>query len=69
MYLLLRAHSFLDRPNTTIRIMSAFNTIQPRLLREKLESMDVDAPLISWISNYLTGRPQFVRLQSPCLTV
>ncbi|KAJ8353481.1 hypothetical protein SKAU_G00210480 [Synaphobranchus kaupii] len=23
----------------------------------------VDAPLVSWIVNYLTGRPQYVRLQ------
>ncbi|TWW54421.1 hypothetical protein D4764_0100770 [Takifugu flavidus] len=43
---------------------SAFNTIQPRLLRAKLENMQVDAPLVSWIEDYLTGRPQFVRLRS-----
>ncbi|TWW68203.1 hypothetical protein D4764_19G0000010, partial [Takifugu flavidus] len=43
---------------------SAFNTIQPRLLRAKLEKMQMDAPLVSWIEDYLTGRPQFVRLQS-----
>ncbi len=68
-YLLQRAFSSLDKPNTTVRIIffdfsSAFNTIQPMLLSEKLEEMDVDAPLISWITDYLTGRPQSVRLQS-----
>lgn len=66
-YLLQRAYSSLDKPNTMVRITffdfsSAFNTIQPRLLSEKLERMDVDAPLIAWITNYLTGRPQYVRL-------
>ncbi|TWW67677.1 hypothetical protein D4764_02G0007180 [Takifugu flavidus] len=34
---------------------SAFNTIQPRLLRAKLENMQMDAPLVSWIEDYLTG--------------
>ncbi|TWW68811.1 hypothetical protein D4764_19G0006090 [Takifugu flavidus] len=49
-YLLQRAYSSLDRLNTTVRVMffdfsSAFNTIQPRLLRAKLENMQMDAPL------------------------
>ena len=39
-YLLQEAYSFLDRPNTAVRVMffnfpSAFNNIQPRLLRAK----------------------------------
>ncbi|TWW75415.1 hypothetical protein D4764_13G0000770 [Takifugu flavidus] len=68
-YLLQRAYSSLDRLNITVRVMffdfsSAFNTIQPRLLRAKLEKMQMDAPLVSWIEDYLTGRPQFVRLRS-----
>ncbi|TWW53956.1 hypothetical protein D4764_0170350 [Takifugu flavidus] len=68
-YLLQRAYSSLDRLNTTVRVMffdfsSAFNTIQPRLLRAKLENMQMDAPLVSWIEDYLTGPPQFVRLRS-----
>lgn len=33
----------------------------PKLLGEKLGDMQVEAPLIS---DYLTGRPQFMRLQS-----
>ncbi|TWW73441.1 hypothetical protein D4764_15G0008350 [Takifugu flavidus] len=37
---------------------------KPRLLRAKLEKMQMDAPLVSWIEDYLTGRPQFVRLRS-----
>ncbi|MCI4378806.1 hypothetical protein PGIGA_G00220430 [Pangasianodon gigas] len=43
---------------------STFNTIRPALLRTKLLDMQVDAPLVAWIINYLTGRPQYVRLQS-----
>ena len=42
---------------------SAFNTIQPALLTEKLTLMGVDGGLVEWITNYLSGRPQFVRLQ------
>src|SRR4029434_10042606 len=42
----------------------AFNTIQPLLLREKLERMGVDPFFTSWIIDYLMERPQFVRLGS-----
>ncbi|KAI3355569.1 hypothetical protein L3Q82_018398, partial [Scortum barcoo] len=37
---------------------------QPLLLGEKLRVMGVDDSMISWITDYLTGRPQFVRLGS-----
>ena len=43
---------------------SAFNTIQPRLLRAKLENMQVDSPLVIWVDDYLKGRMQYVRLQN-----
>ncbi|KAK0148535.1 putative RNA-directed DNA polymerase from transposon BS [Merluccius polli] len=74
-YLLQKAYSSLDCPNTSVRVMffdfsSAFNTIQPRLLKAKLENMQVGAPLVTWVDDYLTGRPQFVRLKncvSDCL--
>ena len=42
---------------------SAFNTIQPVILADKLLRMQVEPPIVSWITNYLTNRPQFVRLQ------
>uniref|UniRef100_A0A8C4SRB6 Tripartite motif-containing protein 16-like n=1 Tax=Erpetoichthys calabaricus TaxID=27687 RepID=A0A8C4SRB6_ERPCA len=50
-----------------VRIMfldfsSAFNTIQPLLLREKLTEMGVDSYLMAWIVDYLKDRPQYVRL-------
>ncbi|KAI3371619.1 hypothetical protein L3Q82_024188, partial [Scortum barcoo] len=47
LYLLHRAHSHLDKGSGTVRILfldfsSAFNTIQPTLLRDKLSRMGVD---------------------------
>ena len=42
---------------------SAFNTIQPVLLRDKLELAGVNQHLTSWILDYLTNRPQYVRTQ------
>jgi hypothetical protein len=67
-FLLKRIYAHLDKPASTVRVMffdfsSAFNTIRPALLSEKLTAMKVDAPLVSWIVDYLTGRPQYVRLQ------
>ncbi|KAI4891324.1 hypothetical protein NFI96_000961 [Prochilodus magdalenae] len=43
--------------------ISAFNTIQPLLLRDKLMKMEVDMHLVTWITDYLTGRPQHVRIR------
>ncbi|XP_040904789.1 uncharacterized protein LOC121188913, partial [Toxotes jaculatrix] len=40
---------------------SAFNTIQPLLLRDKLEHSGVDHHISTWILDYLTNRPQYVR--------
>ena len=42
---------------------SAFNTIQPPRLSDKLLQMGVNVQLVSWITDYLTERPQFVRLK------
>ncbi|KAI3365880.1 hypothetical protein L3Q82_000867 [Scortum barcoo] len=68
LYLLHRAHSHLDKGSGTVRILfldfsSAFNTIQPTLLQDKLSRMGVDPQLMDWISDYLTGRPQYVGLK------
>ena len=67
-YLLNRALNHLEDPGCSVRIMffdfsSAFNTIQPILLAEKLARMGVDNHLVAWIKDYLSERPQFVRLQ------
>ena len=40
---------------------SAFNTIQPALLRDKLDHAGVSHQLTSWLVDFLTNRPQFVR--------
>lgn len=68
-FLLNRLYTHLDQTASSVRIMffdfsSAFDTIKPALLGEKLTEMQVDAPLVSWMIDYLTGRPQYVRLQS-----
>uniref|UniRef100_A0A8C6M681 Reverse transcriptase domain-containing protein n=1 Tax=Nothobranchius furzeri TaxID=105023 RepID=A0A8C6M681_NOTFU len=67
-YLLHRALTHLEKPGSTVRIMffdfsSAFNTIQPRLLKDKLELSGVDHHMSQWILDYLTERPQYVRSQ------
>lgn len=38
----------------------AFNAIQPLLLRDKLSGMGIEP--YTWITDYLTARPQYVRL-------
>ncbi|KAI4872034.1 hypothetical protein NFI96_006517 [Prochilodus magdalenae] len=68
LYFLHRAHSHLDKGGSAVRVMffdfsSAFNTIQPLRLKDKLARMQVDPHLVSWITDYLTGRPQYVRLK------
>ncbi|XP_062844747.1 zinc finger protein 420-like, partial [Trichomycterus rosablanca] len=66
-YLLQRAHLHLDQSNTTVKITffdfsSAFNTIQPCILGEKMENMRVDKTMITWVLDYLSERPQYVQL-------
>ncbi|KAI4881116.1 hypothetical protein NFI96_026359, partial [Prochilodus magdalenae] len=61
-YLLHRALSHLEKPGSTVRITSfdfssAFNTIQPRLLKDKLEHVGLESHLSNWILDYLTNRP------------
>ncbi|KAI4877848.1 hypothetical protein NFI96_007782 [Prochilodus magdalenae] len=68
LYLLHRTHSHLDKGGGAVRVMffnfsSVFNTIQPLLLRDKLMKMEVDMHLYTWITDYLTGRPQHVRIR------
>ncbi|KAI3376480.1 hypothetical protein L3Q82_016937 [Scortum barcoo] len=67
-YLLHTSLTHLEKAGSTVRIMffdfsSAFNTIQPRLLGDKLQLAGVDHHLTTWILDYLTHRPQFVRVQ------
>ncbi|XP_030277205.1 uncharacterized protein LOC115584018 [Sparus aurata] len=51
-YLLNRVYTHLDKPASTVRVMffdfsSAFNTICPALLGEKMTAMQVEAPIMS----------------------
>lgn len=60
--------SHLNKAGRAGRIMffdffSAFNAIQPVLLRKTLQRMQVDVSRTSWITDYLTDRPQIVQLQ------
>ncbi|KAK3536977.1 hypothetical protein QTP86_029474 [Hemibagrus guttatus] len=57
----------LDSPGSYARILfvdfsSAFNTIVPALLRDKLFQLNVPDSMCSWITDFLTDRRQFVRL-------
>ena len=60
-------HKHLDNVNlgTKARLLfldfsSAFNTIQPHLLMDKLINMNVNAKLIVWIRSFLSYRLQYV---------
>ena len=61
-------YSHIDSPNTYCRTIfvdfsSAFNTIQPKILLEKLLKMNVNKHVCAWIFEFLTNRPQYVRFQ------
>ncbi|KAI3358884.1 hypothetical protein L3Q82_015272 [Scortum barcoo] len=69
LYLLHRAHSHLDKGSGTVRILfldfsSAFNTIQPSLLRGQTEQDGSGPPADGLdLRTYLTGRPQYAGLK------
>ena len=60
-------YKHLDTPKNYCRMLfvdfsSAFNTIQPHLLISKLHKLDLNPYLTAWIVNFLTARPQYVKL-------
>ncbi|TWW54702.1 hypothetical protein D4764_0214420 [Takifugu flavidus] len=62
-----RRRQHLDSPGTYARILfvdfsSAFNTIRPALLQDKLSQLSVPDSLCRWITHFLTDRRQYVRL-------
>jgi hypothetical protein len=68
LFLVNTIYSHLEKSGSYVRIMffdfsSAFNTIQPHLLAKKLNMMSLHPSTIKWILDYLTNRPQFVRLR------
>ena len=73
--LLYGIYSHLDIPKSYVRctfidLSSAFNTITPHLLINKLIEMEVDVKIVLWVHNFLTNRQQSVRLgniKSPTL--
>ncbi|KAI3364944.1 hypothetical protein L3Q82_000942 [Scortum barcoo] len=63
------ALSHLDQRDTYVRMLfidysSAFNTIVPSKLVTKLRDLGLNSALCDWILNFLTGRPQAVRMGS-----
>ena len=67
LYSLENIYSHLEKTGSTVRLMfahfsSAFNTIQPHLLVQKLLNMKLPLSVNLWIFVYLTSRIQYVRL-------
>ncbi|KAK1791191.1 hypothetical protein P4O66_013211, partial [Electrophorus voltai] len=63
------ALTHLDKKGTYVRMLfidfsSAFNTIVPQHLIGKLSLLGLNTSLCNWILDFLTGRPQFVRIGS-----
>jgi gmma-aminobutyric acid receptor subunit gamma/cGMP-dependent protein kinase 2 len=61
------ALSHMDKRNTYVRMLfidysSAFNTIVPAKLITKLRFLGLNTSLCNWILDFLTGRPQVVRV-------
>ena len=60
-------YKHIDTPRNYCRVLfvdfsSAFNTIQPHILASKLNDMKLNKTLISWIMEFLTNRPQYVKI-------
>ncbi|KAI3376866.1 hypothetical protein L3Q82_000111 [Scortum barcoo] len=68
-YLLHTSLTHLEKAGSTVRIImffdfsSAFNTHPAQAAGDKLQLAGVDHHLTTWILDYLTHRPQFVRVQ------
>ncbi|XP_037537292.1 signal peptide peptidase-like 2 [Nematolebias whitei] len=63
------ALTHLDKKDTYVRMLfidfsSAFNTIIPQQLIWKLDSLGLNTSLCNWLLDFLTGRPQAVRVGS-----
>ena len=60
--------SHLEQKNTYAKLLfidfSAFNTIIPQQLVEKLQLLKVDNSICNWVHNFLTQRQQTVRVGS-----
>ncbi|KAK3526716.1 hypothetical protein QTP70_032064, partial [Hemibagrus guttatus] len=61
------SHTHLENKDTYIRMLfidfsSAFNTIIPQHLTEKLSLLGIKTSLCNWILDFLNGRPQSVQI-------
>ena len=62
-------YEHLDKQRKFCRILfvdfsSAFNTINPSILIDRLKSMGINSHLIAWIFDFLTNRTQYVKFQN-----
>lgn len=67
LHMLHQAYSYVVVPGSYVRIIfftfsGAFNTIRPPTQRDNLLAMWWSPSLTSWVTDYLTSRPQYVRL-------
>ncbi|GFS26452.1 reverse transcriptase-like protein [Elysia marginata] len=67
LHVLNNSKAHLDKRKAKVRLMffdfsSAFNTTQAHLLCDKVITMSLSPALILWVIDYLTSRPQYVRL-------
>ena len=58
----------LDKPNTYVRMLfvdfsSAFNTILPDRLIDKMQNLSIDSSTCQWVLDFLLERPQTVRMK------
>lgn len=66
-FMLHNIYSHLETTASSVRILffdfsSAFNTIQPHILADKLSNFKLHNKTIAWLLDYLLARPQYVRL-------
>ena len=74
LYVLEKIYSHLEKAGSSVRLMffdfsSAFNTMQPHLLVQKLLNMKLPSSVFLWIFDYLRNRLQYVRLNGALLSV
>ena len=67
--LLNNIYEHIDKPKGIVRTLfldfsSAFNTIKPSILIERLKELKVNSHIIQWIFQFLTNRSQYVKFQN-----
>ena len=67
--LLNNIYEHLEKPKGIVRTLfldfsSAFNTIKPSILIDRLNELEVNSNIVSWIFQFLTNRTQYVKFQN-----